>query len=92
MGLFQAMRDYRDMDRGNGTVTVIRVSEPDRTRVAQRYRLEGMLQGPNVQPCGVVHKGMAPTAKWPKPGDVLPVTVLRRWPVKVRVEWDYVDD
>jgi hypothetical protein len=76
----------------DGTLTVLDISAADPTATAQRYKLTGVVQADGLDPTGIRHRGVAPVAKWPKHGTVLPVRITRRWPVRVVVQWDAVGE
>jgi hypothetical protein len=53
--------------------------------------MDGVVSGPGIDPVAVHHTSMlTPTAKWPYPGMVLPVTVDREHPDRLKISWDAV--
>jgi hypothetical protein len=53
-------------------------------------RMQGVVTGPGVGPVAVEHRCTAPTKRWPRPGDELPVLVDRADPTRLRIHWDEV--
>lgn len=57
--------------------------------VYENCSMEGVLSGPGLTPTAVRHSTLtAPTAKWPQPGDTLPVTFDRKHPDRLKIRWD----
>lgn len=73
-----------------GEAHVVSCSGPGESASYTNYSMTAVVRGDGVPPTSVRHKGIAPTAKWPYPGTVLPVTVDRADPSVFRIEWDRV--
>lgn len=73
-----------------GEAHVVSCSEPGESASYTNYSMTAVVRGDGVPATSVRHKGIAPTAKWPYPGTVLPVTVDRADPSVFRIEWDRV--
>jgi hypothetical protein len=73
-----------------GTVEVTTASFPGFGSEYCSYQLFGVLHVPGLAPTPVELNGTALVAKWPRPGQTLPVTADRSDPTKVVVEWDQV--
>lgn len=59
--------------------------------VYENCTMDGVVSGPGIDPVPVHHTSMVtPTAKWPYPGVVLPVTVDREHPDRMKINWDGV--
>jgi hypothetical protein len=57
--------------------------------VYSNCHMTGVVTGPGLAPVAVEHNStLTPTAKWPTPGQTLPVTVDRDNPEKMRIRWD----
>jgi hypothetical protein len=88
-----ANRKIRKMtDPADGTLEITGTSgTPDQSATYQNFRFTGVVEAPGMQPTAVEVGGMAaPTAKWPQPGQRLPVTVDRANPDSVSIRWDEV--
>lgn len=88
MGLIEKFGQLRMKDPVDGTLTVTGVNSPDPTATSQNYRIDGVVSAPDFPAVVVVHHGMASLAKWPSPGDALPVTFDRGKPARLVVHWD----
>ncbi len=59
--------------------------------VYENCSMDGVVTAPGMDPVSVHHSSLAtPTAKWPYPGVVLPVTVDRDHPDRLKINWDQV--
>jgi hypothetical protein len=73
-----------------GTARVRSVSPPPAESSHGMLSLEVVIEAPGV-PAGVERiYDRAPVAKWPRPGDVLPVLIKSDYPRQVRIRWDEV--
>jgi hypothetical protein len=90
--VFGTFGDLRSQDIVAGTLTVIGISRPRPGTVISRYKMDAVVLGPGVQATSVMHRGVAPVAKWPKPGTVLPVRVNRIKPERLVIDWDSLPD
>jgi Short C-terminal domain len=59
--------------------------------IYQSCNLSLVVQADGIPPTAVQHSCIAPAAKWPTPGLVVPVTVDRANPQTLRIEWDHVE-
>lgn len=85
MGLFNRIKDPV-----RGTAQVIAASQMPRA-TSGNCRMTLVVQAGDLVPFSVEHHDhMVSTDKWPVAGEVLPVTVDRRKPERLRVEWDEV--
>ena len=92
LGLFGTFGDLRKQDVVDGTLTIIGISHPRPGAIISRYRMDAVVYAPGVPATSVMHRGVAPVAKWPKPGSVLPVHVNRVKPERLVIDWDAVPD
>jgi hypothetical protein len=61
--------------------------------VYENCSMDGVVTGPGIDAVAVHHTSMVtPTAKWPYPGMVLPVTVDQQHPDRMTINWDAVPD
>lgn len=61
--------------------------------VYENCTMDGVVSGPGIDPVSVHHTSMVtPTAKWPYPGMVLPVTVDHDHPDRLKINWGAVPD
>jgi hypothetical protein len=90
MGLRNWLRDKHMKDPVEGTLTVTSASMAPQGAMYSNCRLQGVLAAPGVPATSVEHYLTAPVKKWPDPGVVLPVTVDRADPTRLRVNWDDV--
>ncbi|MGD0196959.1 MAG: hypothetical protein ABSC56_03480 [Solirubrobacteraceae bacterium] len=78
----------RMKDPVDGICQVVGINYPDPMATSQNYRMECVVTAPGIDPTATTHRGMCSTAKWPSPGDELPVTVDRAEPSHFVVHWD----
>jgi hypothetical protein len=90
MGLRNWLRDKHMKDPVEGTLQVTGASMAPQGAMYSNCRLHGVLTAPGVPAMPVEHYLTAPVNKWPDPGVVLPVTVDRADPTRLRVNWDDV--
>lgn len=87
MGLFS--RGMKDPVRGSAQV--VSSSAPPHNATHANCKMTIVVQAPGVEPfTKKVHELIVSTAKWPYPGETLPVTVDRAKPDRVKIEWDDV--
>lgn len=79
-------------DPVRGTLQVTASSYPPNDAMSANYNINGIVSGDGIVPTAVQHSGIARTKKWPQNGQVLPVTVDRADPTRIRIEWDEVED
>lgn len=89
MGLFDRLRGIKDpLD---GTFRLVACSTSSGGAVVENCTMDGVVVAPGVPPTPVHHVSLlTPTAKWPQPGQTLPVTLDRRDPSRLRIRWDDV--
>lgn len=90
MGLRNWLHNRRMDDPVAGSYTLTACSGGSADAAYSNCRMQGVVTAPGVPPMAVEHLCTAPTRKWPMPGDVLPVTVDRADPSRLRVDWDAV--
>jgi hypothetical protein len=84
MGLFNRIKDPVDAEY---RLTSCSAGSPG--AVYSNCRMEGVVTGPGIGPVAVEHSTLvAPTSKWPQPGQTIPVTVDREDPTRLKVRWD----
>jgi hypothetical protein len=71
----------------SGTLSVTGISLPSSEAVWTTCEITGVLAAPGLDPRPVRRVGLARTALWPKPGDVLPILVDRARPDFYVIEW-----
>ena len=87
MGLFTKLRMKEPV---RGTAQVVSATAHRGDSSWQDIRLTLVVEADGVPATPVEHRGMCRADRWPSPGDVLPVTVDRRKPKRLKVEWDEV--
>ena len=87
MGLFDRIKDPV---RGSANVVSATALDPGQTSGSEPCAMELIVQGDGITPTPVAHRDKAPVLKWPRAGDVLPVTVDRENPERLEIEWDDV--
>jgi hypothetical protein len=76
-------------DPVDGTYEIVSATIPFRSATYSNCAIDGVVSGPGIEPTAVHHEELlAPTAKWPTPGDVLPVTFQRGQPQLLMIRWD----
>lgn len=88
MGLVSKIGELRMKDPVDGTLTVASITMPSPTATSMNYRIDGVVAAPGIAATAIVHHGVASVNKWPRPGDVLPVTVDRAKPERLVIQWD----
>jgi hypothetical protein len=80
----------RMTDPAAGTLRVTAASYPPAgvNAVYSNYRITGVVSAPGLEPTAVEHCGVARVAKWPQPGEDLPVTVDQARPDRLVINWD----
>jgi hypothetical protein len=82
------LKSHHMEDPVRGTAYVVSASMPDPTATTENYQMTLVVQADGVPATTVQHSGMASTGKWPQPGETLPVTIDRKDPTRVKIEWD----
>jgi hypothetical protein len=83
MGLFTRMKDPVE-----GQFNLVACSVGSGNAVYETCAMDGVVSGPGIVPTSVHHRCQAPRAKWPEPGQILPVTVDRQSPERLKIRWD----
>ena len=89
MGLFTKMRMKEPV---RGTAQVVSVTQWRGDSSWQDIQMTLSVRADGVPPTTVRHRGMCRADRWPVPGQQLPVTLDRRKPERLKVEWDEADD
>jgi hypothetical protein len=88
------MRDWarsrRMQDPVRGEAQVVAATAPGHDAYSSTYEITAVVRAAGMAPAAVVRHGVARTAKWPRPGMVLPVTVDQADPTRIRIEWGEV--
>jgi hypothetical protein len=89
VGLFDRMRGIADPV--DGTFQLVACSVNSGGAVYENCTMDGVVSGPGVTPTSVHYTTLtAPTAKWPQPGQTLPVTFDRTRPDRLKIRWDEI--
>ena len=86
---FKAMRMKDPVD---GTAQVVGSTQPPDNATSSNVNLTVVVQAEGVPATSVEFSCIAPTKKWPFPGETLPVTVDRADPERIKVRWDDVPE
>lgn len=93
MGLLDSILGSIRMDEPvPGTAQVVSVSHYDGDATYQNARMDLVVQAEGVPATHVQHHALVAAAKWPSPGQVLPVTVDRANPQRLKIDWDQIED
>jgi hypothetical protein len=87
MGLFAKLRMKEPV---RGTAQVVSATAHRGDSSWQDIRMTLTVRGEGVPPTPVEHSCICRADRWPSPGDVLPITLDRRKPERLKVEWDEV--
>jgi hypothetical protein len=79
-------------DPVDGTAQVVGSTQPPDSASSANVNLNLVVQADGVPATSVEHTCMAPTKKWPYPGETLPVTFDRADPTRLKVRWDDVPE
>jgi hypothetical protein len=92
MGLLgDSLRGLKKMkDPVDGTAQVVGSTQPPENATSGHVKLTLVVQGNGVEATSVEYSCIAPSKKWPFPGQTLPVTVDRADPTLIKVRWDDV--
>jgi hypothetical protein len=89
MGLFNRLKGISDPVEAE--FRIVACSSNSGGAVYENCTMDGVVYGPGFGPVPVHHTSMVtPTAKWPYPGVVLPVTADREHPERLKINWDEV--
>lgn len=86
---FKAMRMKDPVD---GVAQVVGSTQPPDNATSSNVNLNVVVQAEGVEATSVEFSCIAPTKKWPFPGETLPVTVDRADPERIKVRWDDVPE
>jgi len=89
MGLFDRLKGISEPV--DAEFRIVACSTNSGGAVYENCTMDGVVSGAGFDPVPVHHTSMVtPTAKWPYPGVVLPVTVDRKHPDRLKINWDAV--
>jgi hypothetical protein len=74
-----------------GTAQVVSATRPSGDSSWENVRMTLTVRGDGVPPTAVEHRCMCRADRWPSPGDVLPITIDRAKPKRLKVEWGEVE-
>ena len=93
MGLLgDAWKARRIKDPVDGVAQVVGSTQPPDSATSGNVNLTLVVQADGVPATTIEHSCLAPTKKWPYPGETLPVTFDRTDPDRLKVRWDDVPD
>ena len=93
MGLLGDYWKARKMrDPVDGVAQVVGSTQPPDSATSGNVNLTLVVQADGVAATTIEHSCLAPTKKWPYPGETLPVTFDRTDPDRLKVRWDDVPD
>jgi Short C-terminal domain len=76
----------------DGVAQVVGSTQPPDSATSGNVNLTLVVQADGVAAATVQHSCLAPTKKWPYPGETLPVTFDRADPDRLKIRWDDVPD
>jgi hypothetical protein len=79
-------------DPVDGVAQVVGSTQPPDSATSGNVNLTLVVQAEGVPASTIEHSCLAPTKKWPYPGETLPVTFDRTDPDRLKVRWDDVPD
>jgi putative oligomerization/nucleic acid binding protein len=79
-------------DPVDGVGQVVGSTQPPDSATSGNVNLTLVVQAEGVPATTIEHSCIAPTKKWPYPGETLPVTFDRTDPDRLKVRWDDVPD
>jgi hypothetical protein len=93
MGLLgDAWKARRMKDPVDGVAQVVGSTQPPDSATSANVKLTLVVQAEGVPATTIEHSCLAPTKKWPYPGETLPVTFDRADPDRLKVRWDDLPD
>jgi hypothetical protein len=93
MGLLgDSIKARRMKDPVDGTAQVVGSTQPPDSATSGNVNLNLVVQAEGVEATSVEHSCLAPTKKWPYPGETLPVRFDRTDPTRLKVRWDDMPD
>jgi len=84
------LRAKRMKDPVRGSAQVVACSRITQAAVASNCVMNLVVSADGIPATPVEHECMCRQDRWPQPGQVLPVTVDRADPTRLRIEWDEV--
>jgi Short C-terminal domain len=84
------LRGKRMKDPVRGTAQVVACSRITQAAVASNCAMSLVVSADGLPATPVEHEAMCRQDRWPRAGQVLPVTVDRADPTRLRIEWDEV--
>jgi hypothetical protein len=90
--LGDAFKARRMKDPVDGTAQVIGSTQPPDSATSSNVNLTLVVQAEGVSAVSIEHSCIAPTKKWPFPGQTLPVTFDRADPDRLKIRWDDVPE
>ena len=89
MGLLDRFRGMKDPVAG--TYRLVACSYSSGGATFENCTMDGVVTAPGMTPTAVHHVSLlTPTAKWPQPGQELPVTIERANPSRLKIHWDQI--
>jgi Short C-terminal domain len=79
-------------DPVDGTAQVVGSTQPPDSATSSNVNLTLVVQAEGVSAVSIEHSCIAPTKKWPFPGQTLPVTFDRADPDRLKIRWDDVPE
>jgi hypothetical protein len=79
-------------DPVDGTAQVVGSTQPPDSASSSNVNLTLVVQAEGVPATSIEHSCIAPTKKWPYPGETLPVTFDRADPDRLKIRWDEVPE
>jgi len=88
VGLRNWLHNKHMSDPADGTLQLTSCSVGAYDAAYSNCRMQGVVTAPGLAPTAVEHVCLAPTRKWPQPGQTIPVLVDRSDPTRLEVRWD----
>jgi putative oligomerization/nucleic acid binding protein len=79
-------------DPVDGTAQVVGSTQPPDSATSSNVNLTLVVQAEGVPAVSIEHSCIAPTKKWPFPGETLPVTFDRADPDRLKIRWDEISE
>jgi hypothetical protein len=93
MGLLgDAWKARKMKDPIDGVAQVVGSTQPPDSATSANVNLTLVVQADGVPATSIEHSCIAPTKKWPFPGETLPVTFDRADPDRLKIRWDEVPE
>jgi hypothetical protein len=88
VGLRNWLHNKHMSDPVDGMLQLTSCSDGAYSAAYSNCQMQGVVTAPGLAPTAVEHLCMAPTKKWPQPGQTIPVLVDRADPTRLEVRWD----